>query len=194
MNDLEKFRKIKEKTEKQWENITLDSCYGFQIQEDSKWNKGLSEEELAHFEEEMGFAFPEMLCNYYRVMNGLNKPGINVYGYSDIPFAYQSKFYSYPNDLQLINEYINWVFDENNTNYDELKKTGASRIFPIYSHRFMLLDVPSNPILSMHGNDIIYWCKDIFELFDVDIFEKTTDYSKRIKEAEDILPLIKFWI
>jgi len=194
MDELEKFRKIKEQTEKKWENITLDSCYGFQIQEGSKWNRGLSEEELACFEKEMGFAFPETLRNYYRVMNGLDKPGVNVYGYSDIPFAYRPVLYGYPNDIPFIREYIDWIFEANKTDYKKLKSAGVSRIFPIYSHRFMLIDVPGNPILSMHGDDIIFWAKDIFQLIDVDVLNRSKDYSQRIKEAEDIIPQIKFWI
>ena len=194
MTELEKFKKIKEQSEKQWENMTMESCYGFQIQEGSKWNKGLLEVELASFEEEMGFTFPETLRSYYRIMNGLNKPGVNVYGYSDIPFTYQSKFYSYPDDLDLIKEYINWIFEANKTDDKKLEAIRASRIFPIYSHRFMLLDVPGNPILSMHGDDIIYWCRDIFQLFDVEVFGCSPDYSQRLNEANNIVNQIKFWI
>lgn len=191
MDEIDKFRKIKEQSEKLWEHITLDSCYGFQIQEGSKWKEGLTDSQISSFEEEMGFSFSETLRNYYKVMNGLDKPGINVYGYSDVPFAYQPKFYSYPDDVELIKEYINWIFNANNTNYDKLKEIGASHIFPIYGHRFMLLDTPGNPILSMHGDDIIYWSRDIFQLLDIDIFNKSGD---RMKDADEIINKIEFWL
>ncbi len=194
MDEIDKFRKVKQQSEKLWKHVTLDSCYGFQIQEDSKWKEGLTDNQINSFEEEMGFSFPEILRNYYKVMNGLDKPGINVYAYSDIPFAYQPKFYSYPDDVELIKEYINWIFDANNTNYEKLSSIGASRIFPIYGHRFILLDIPGNPILSMHGDDIIYWCKDIFQLFDIEISGTASDYSQRLREANNIIDQIKFWI
>lgn len=62
---------IKKESEKYWEQINLDLCWRFQIQEGSKWKKGLSEFQLEDFQKQLGIIFPESLKNYYHTMNGL---------------------------------------------------------------------------------------------------------------------------
>jgi len=43
-------------------------------------------------------------------MNGLTKKGINLLGSDGSPFTYRSVFYSYPDDVQLIQELIDRIY------------------------------------------------------------------------------------
>ena len=119
-------------------------------------------------------------------MNGLNKSGINVSGdlKNENP-TYRSTFYSYPGDLELIKEKINWILDSNGINIQDIKKGKAPFIFPYFGHRFLIVD-SNEQVLSMYGDDIIPWAdnlskgilKDILELHDGEL---TIDEFKPIK-------------
>jgi hypothetical protein len=56
---LSSFQFLKEESEKYWEQIDLDLCWGFQIQEGSKWKKGLTEHQLDDFQRNLQISFPE---------------------------------------------------------------------------------------------------------------------------------------
>jgi len=51
----------------------------------------------------------------------------------------------------------------------KLIKNNISRIFPIFSHRFMLIDHKEYPILSMNGKDIILYANNIIDLLYMDL-------------------------
>lgn len=185
------FEVIKAVTEKYWiDTIPNKILYGFQVQGGSTWRPGLNDTELADFEKRVGLEFPSCLKNFYKVMNGLTLPGINVYGSSGHEPAYRPLFYSYPDDLPLIEDIIAWVYEANNVDRDLLKRDGISSIFPIIGHRFMLMEVPGNPILSMHGNDIIYWAENLSKcianesidnIWNASDFESNPEYRASIK-------------
>ena len=80
-------------------------------------------------------------------MNGLDKPGINIYGSDGTPFRFRPIFYSYPEDLPLIQEMIDWIYEANELSLEKITQDGISRIFPISGHRFMLIDSRGNPML-----------------------------------------------
>lgn len=183
------FQYLKEESEKYWEEIDLETLWGFQIQSGSKWKKGLLESELADFQQQLQIEFPESLKNFYRTMNGLTLPGINNNG-NEGPITYGPKFYSYPEDIIKIKEQINWVFEENNLTRAVLKSKNIPQIFPYYGHRFLILD-EEECVLSMYGNDIIFWetnlakgiAKDIFEFHNQDlktIMKKNSFWKSKI--------------
>ena len=190
---ISSFEKIKTLSEEKWKNLELEECWGFQIQKNSKWKDGLSENELNEFENQLGFKFPESLKNFYRTMNGLNKPGINISGNlkNEIP-TFRSTFYSFPNDLELIKEKIDWILDSNNITEQDLIDGKAPFIFPFFGHRFLIID-SNEQVLSMYGNDIIPWAdnlskgiaKDIFDLYDGEVdltnFEPVEYWLKEIE-------------
>lgn len=188
------FEKIKMISEQYWATTHPNNeLYGFQIQENTKWKTGLNDTELLAFEKDMGFSFPPSLRNFYKVMNGLNKPGINIYGNSGVKPSFRPIFYSYPEDIDMIKESIKGIYNDNSISEDELVGLGISRIFPIYQHRFMLIDVPGNPILSMHGDDIIYWADDLSKLLANELFENIYN----IHDFENLMHpevVIKFWL
>ncbi|OCX52385.1 hypothetical protein BEL04_13025 [Mucilaginibacter sp. PPCGB 2223] len=189
------FETIKVACEKKWQKATLDTgVWGYQTQQGTKWKPGLTDIEIKAFEIQLGFTFPPPLKNFYKTMNGTTKPGINIGGVDQgLPPEYQSKFYSLPGDIGLAVEYINWIYEKTGVAKNTMQREGISRIFPVYGHRFMLIDHPANPILSMYGNDIIYWADSIGELLAMDIFNKSKYFdSDRAKEIADMG--IKFWL
>ena len=166
------FATIKKESERYWSAKTIDyDVWGYQIQQNSKWREGLTDADIAEFENEMGFNFPQSLKNYYKSMNGLTMPAINVAGDRNIIPEYLPNLYSYPDNLNEIKETISWIYDSNNITEEKIKSKSISRIFPVYGHRFMLIDIPGNPILSMYGNDIIYWSDNLSRCLIIDIFE-----------------------
>ncbi|CAN5304051.1 hypothetical protein BH09BAC5_BH09BAC5_23350 [soil metagenome] len=191
---IEYFERVKALSEKLWKQIKIDHSYfGFQIQPLSKWKKGLTENELNQFEIEMGFIFPLPLRNFYLTMNGIDKKAINVYGDSDEPSEFQVVLYSFPEDLALIKEKIDWIYKENKTNLVNLKKIKASRIFPVYGHRFMLIDEPGHPIISIYNRDIIYQSDNLAKVIATEIFpdiENEHDFFN----VSDRKRWAKFWL
>ncbi len=52
---------LKETSERAWQTVPLDEkIYGFQIQAGTKWNPGLSDDQITQYEADIGFAFPDI--------------------------------------------------------------------------------------------------------------------------------------
>lgn len=187
------FQALKQFSEHYWQTIVLNNdIYGFQIQQGSLWKQGLTEEELVAFEQELGIFFPEALKNFYRCMNGLDRPAVNVYGESGEPYAYQHVFYSYPDDIPRIKEMIKWIEESNDLSHEEIQQEEIPAIFPIVSHRFLILD-DHLQILSMYGNDIIFWADNISKLLATHIF-KHIENQAEFKSHPDQAKPIDFWL
>ncbi len=126
-------------------------------------------------------------------MNGLDKPGINIYGNSEADKTYKSVFHSFNDDLEVIKERINFIFESFDLQQEDLEIKHISRIFPVYQHRFMLIDEPGCPILSIYGNDVIYWSDNISKLLATEIFSdiyNPWDFESNPKNSRSI----KFWL
>ena len=156
---ISSFQFIKKESEKCWEQIDLERCWGFQIQEGSKWKKGLTEPELDDFQKLLKFSFPESLKNFYRTMNGLDKLGINNNGGKE-EIEFGATFYSYPDDINRIKSQIEWVMEANCVTNEIIHKQNAASIFPYYIHRFLIID-NEEIALSMWGRDIIFWAENL---------------------------------
>lgn len=193
-NSIEYFKDLKIKSEAYWKTLELnESIYGFQTQKGTLWNKGLTEDQIASFEAEVGVEFPEGLKNYYRVMNGVNLPAINIYGNSGEKPTYSNSFYSYPEDVARIKERIQWIYESKNVTVNELKKNDISRIFPVFGHRYLLVDDENGTILSMYEDDIIYWADNISKLLAIEIFqglELPNEFQENPSDAKNI----RFWL
>ena len=179
-NSISSFELIKETSEQYWEEINLDISYGFQVQQSSKWKQGLTEPQINDFEKKLGIRFPESLKNYYRTMNGLDKPGLNNGGGSE--FEYGPTFYSYPEDIPIIKSEIEWVLDKNHIKKEDVNNVPS--IFPYLGHRFLILD-NDEFVLSMYGADIIFWseklskgiAREIFPYHDMEGLKKESTDS-----------------
>lgn len=190
-NSISSFEFLKKKSEEYWETSELILCWGFQIQQKSKWKKGLTESELNDFQNKIGFEFPESLKNYFRTMNGLDKPGININNREE-EVEFGKTFYSYPEDIKLIKSEIEWVLDKNNVTKNDVEYKIAPNIFPYYGHRFLILD-NQQPVLSMHGADIIYWAENLCRGIAQDIFEFNHNKIKKNKLNETGFWNTKVW-
>ncbi len=189
------FEAIKKKSEIFWaDTIPNKGVYGFQIQQDTKWRQGLNNTELQEFENTIGFSFPIPLRNFYKTMNGLTKQGINLYGNDGMPSAFRSVFYSFPDDIQLIQEQIGWIYEATSVKKEDVENLELSRIFPVYGHRFMLIDIPNNPILSMYGDDIIYYADNLSKLLASEIFSGVIYNVSDFESPPQAHPEIKFWL
>jgi len=189
------FETIKKESEIFWADTSPNKgIYGFQIQQDSKWRQGLSDTKLQEFENSIGFSFPTPLRNFYTTMNGLTKQGINLYGNDGTPPALRSVFYSYPGDIQLIQEQVDWIYEATSVKKEDLENLEVSRIFPVHGHRFMLVDIPGNPILSMYGDDIIYYSESLSKLLANEIFSGVIYNVSDFESPPQLQPEIKFWL
>ncbi|WP_162127620.1 SMI1/KNR4 family protein [Flavobacterium phycosphaerae] len=163
-NSMESFELIKRKSEEHWRNKELDLCWGYQVQKDSIWRNGLSEKELDDFQKLVNIEFPQSLKNFYRTMNGLDKPGINLNGGEEKP-SYYPTFYSYPEDIPIIQKQIEIAFSHNPKEIQ-----ANSRIFPYFGHRFLDF-TEKEKVLSIYFDDILDWEENLAKAIAKDIFD-----------------------
>ncbi len=191
-NSIACFERIKALSEKVWKDKAyVDGCWGGQIQKNSKWKKGLSNEEIDDFEQQIGVPFPDSLRNFYATMNGLDRKGLDFLGDLNNEPELRTQFYSYPLDFDTINERIDWIFEENRISREEVAEGKAPFVFPYYIHRFLVFD-DNEHALSMYGSDIIYWAdnlakglaKDIFKLYDQQIEMNYYDVQFWLRDFE----------
>ncbi|HMF34710.1 MAG TPA: hypothetical protein VKK79_25025 [Candidatus Lokiarchaeia archaeon] len=182
---------MKQASEAFWETISVRTdIYGFQIQPGTTWNPGLSIEEIANYEAEVGFAFPPIYKEYLKVMNGTNTPAINVYGDSGNPPQFAKEYYAYPEDLPQVMDKILWIYDECKISPEEVESQEIPHILPIVSHRFLIVDrCPSNPVLSMYGNDIIPYSRNLMVFLFDDIFNAHAQDTQLPANLR-----VKFWL
>lgn len=166
-NSVSSFEFIKKESERYWKKVDINDCWGFQIQEGSKWKKGLTEKQLEDFQKNLGITFSESLKNYYRTMNGLDRPGIDNGGETEIEFG--TTFYSYPEDIKIIKSQIEWILEDNKITDKTIQIQNVPSIIPYLGHRFLILD-SEETILSMHGDDIIFWAENLSKGTARDIF------------------------
>lgn len=187
------FETIKQLSEKYWATTNINKgIYGFQIQRDTKWKDGLTDKQIKDFESNLGIKFPTVLKNFYKTMNGLDKPGINVYGNDGTEHTFSPIYYSYPNDVEVIKKKIEWILESNNLTNEILISDNIPKIFPVTGHRFIILD-DNNQILSMYGDDIIYWAENVSKLIANDIFDNiynVDDFESNPASAKSV----KFWL
>lgn len=188
---VEFFRKLKKLSNRYWGIHGIDdNVYGYEMKGAVKWKPGLSDEELKEFETTMGFSFPTPLRNFYKTMNGLNKQGI--YYDENGKASYFPFYYSYPDDLALIKDRINWIYEATGMTEEKIREKGISRIFPVTAHRFIMIDIPTHPILSMYGNDIIFWSDNLSQLVALDIFPKLNSKKGFYRFTSKVE--VKFWL
>lgn len=187
-DDEEFFQKFKRETEKRWSTAEVNkSVYGYQIQKGTKWKDGLRMDQVLSFEDILGCALPSTLRDFYSNMNGLDKPGVNVYGESGEPYSYIDIFYSLPDDIDRINDQLQWVFQEFQITRADLMKRNIPMIFPVCLHRFMLIDGVNNPILSMYGSDVIVYSSTLKHFLVKDFLLQDDDDN-----IDDVN--VEFWI
>lgn len=192
-DSIDFFKTVKRLSEKYWSTTDINKeLYGFQIQKNTKWKEGLTDNQIDDFEEYLKIKFPKGLRNFYRTMNGLDRPGVMFTENDGTEHIFSPVYYSYPNDLEVIKEKIEWTLESNNLTNDKHDTDNIPKIFPVTGHRFMVLD-DNNQILSIYGDDIIYWAENISKLIANDIFDNiynVDDFESNPTNAR----IIKFWL
>jgi hypothetical protein len=164
MRYIDSFIEIKQLSEALWDKENPERIYGYQFQPKTKWKNGLSDSDISAFEKAVGFDFPEILRDYYSVMNGVDKESVNTFRDSGCAYTYSKMLYSYPEDMRLLENLTQLIYDENYIERDTMNKKNISRIFPVYAHNFILVDHPGHPVLSMYGQEIFYSSNNLVDM------------------------------
>jgi len=174
MVDWNQFKKI---TETLWENYEFDQEDVCGLQTGTKWNRGLSVEEIKDLEMLFGMTFPFEYKKMLMIINGFNTGNIDLYD-GEGPCA---KCYKYPDDWEIVQEFIAELYDNLKYVKITLKELGEKEwaekeikgFVPLYGHRALVVfeNLELTPVVSAMGNDVIvyghslleYW-KNEFEL------------------------------
>ncbi len=190
---IEYFEKIKILSEKYWQETNInENLSGFQVQKESKWKDGLSENQLVDFQVKLNIEFPNELKNFYRTMNGLDKKGINVFGKNCFTPSLQPIYYSFPEDLELIKDKIEYVYKSNGLSNEVVETERIPKIFPITGHRFLIID-ENTQILSMFSDDIVFWSESISKLVANEIFDNILNVTE-FESNPNLAKQVKFWL
>ena len=167
------YKWLKIKSEEAWEKVEIDKgIYGFQIQKNTKWLKGLSDGEIEEYESVLRVKFPRSYKLFLRNMNGTDKLGVNVYAQDGNSYSFNPMYYSYPRDLEIVKDCINWVYQSYKITFEFILHNSIANILPIVGHRFLVLnDCSFNPILSIYGNDCVFWDTSLRNFLLNDIFK-----------------------
>ena len=151
-------------TERQWSGRSIDpTVYGFQFQQGTRWNPGLSDEEIAKYEGILIVRFPHDFKVLLRAMNGTDIPTLNIYGYCGEAPRQSIGVYSYPRDLEIVRKRITEVGEYRTALVATLAEQGfdlpaEAKLIPLYAHRCVVCtsDLVSSVVLSIaDGEDAI---------------------------------------
>ncbi|MFN3753921.1 hypothetical protein [Flavobacterium sp.] len=159
------FELFKTESQKYWVNVELECCDGLQIQPGTKWNKGLSENDLKDFQKKLGIEFTPSLKNYFKTMNGLDKLEIDINSYSGDP-EFGICMAKYPESINDIKNSVESVFESFEAN---ISNEFVPNIFPYYGNRYLILEQKEIVVSIM--NDIVYWSENLCKGLAMDIFE-----------------------
>ena len=130
------------------------------------WLPGLNEEEIAEFESEFGVRFPDDFRRLLTKCNGTEYPDQAI-GEEFVGASRRAEnVYSYPRDVALVREAINWLeWESARTDVQavlaeqgyELESEAA--LMPIFGHRYLVCgsDPNSSTVLSIVENDAIVY-------------------------------------
>lgn len=121
-----------------------------------RWLPGLSKEQIAAYEKDMGFSFPKDVKLMMGFMNGCEKKFANDDAWSGP--------YSYPRDMHLIKERLEIMERESKkATYDilpeQIKSKTSINYLPFFLHRYIVCteDPMQSPVVSAVGNDVIVY-------------------------------------
>jgi hypothetical protein len=157
---LAEFKRV---TEAGWhERQIIPHIYGFQFQQGTRWNPGLSEDKIAEYEKVLGVSFPHDFRAFLRAMNGTDLPTLNIYGYRPEPPHTSVGVYSYPRDIELVKDLMDEATEEvlehraaltANLAAENFDLTTAISLVPVYEHRYLVCteDLSSSAVLSLRS-------------------------------------------
>jgi hypothetical protein len=156
------FLEFKKTTELSWNQRSINpAAYGFQFQRGTRWNPGLSNAEIAEYENVLGVQFPLDFRALLQVMNGTDIPTLNGYGYSGEPHRTSVGVYSYPRDLKMVEQRIEDVRESRNEIAADLREQGfdlpaQAGLVPVFGHRYVVCasNLNRSVVLSIVVHDV----------------------------------------
>lgn len=174
-------RGFKQATEAKWLVKSIDSnIYGFQFQQGTRWNPGLSDEQIADYEIALGVHFPHDFKAFLREMNGTNLPTLNVYGSCGEPHRHSVGVYSYPKDIDVIKQRIEHIRASRAEIASDLAEQGFElwpmvNLVPVYGHRYVVCspNLDDSVVLSIvvHDTDAIVYANSLREYLEKEFLE-----------------------
>jgi hypothetical protein len=172
---------FKSASEEKWRNTSIKGAvWGFQIQAQTRWNPGLTDETVRQYEVALGASFHPDFKTFLRCMNGTDIPAIDVRGSSGEPPRFAPGFYSYPRDLELIKKRIENVSTDKIQLSATLEEQGFhlpddAKFIPIYSHRYLVCSpsIESSPVLSIwDASDAIVYGRSLLEYLEKEVLSE----------------------
>jgi hypothetical protein len=164
---------FKRATEEKWSQKSIDpTTYGFQFQRGTLWNPGLSDDNVAEYENDLGVRFPHDFRLFLRSMNGTDLTTLNIYTQCGEPPRTSVGVYSYPRDLGIVKQRIEDIRESRDEIHADLTKQGfelsaEAHLVPIYGHRYLVCtaDLNRSVVLSVvvHSADAIVYGNSLRE-------------------------------
>jgi hypothetical protein len=190
MIDSDFLTELKTATERKWSTQTMNpSAYGFQFQRGTRWMPGLSDDEIADYEDVLGAKFPHDFRTFLRAMNGTDLPTLNVYGSSGVAPRQSPGFYSYSRDLEVVKHLIEVVQENRDDIALDLASQGfhlpaQSSLVPICGHRYVVCTrkLNTSAVLSVvvHDIDAIVYANSLREYLRKDFLAASPKSRARI--------------
>jgi hypothetical protein len=152
---------FKRATEVKWHERPINpNIYGFQFQQGTHWNPGLSEDKIAEYENILGVQFPYDFRAFLGAMNGTDLPTLNIYGYRAEPPHVSVGVFSYPRDVELVRHLIENLREDRKALTTTLAEQGfdlpiATNLVPIYGHRYLVCtpNLHDSVVLSVQSSE-----------------------------------------
>ena len=162
MIDSDFLTELKLSTEKKWSSLTIDpSIYGFQFQRGTRWLPGLSDEQIADYEDVLGVKFPDDFRIFLGAMNGTDLPTLNIFGSSGVPQRQSPGVYSYPRDVAVVKQLIEVVHENRDDVALDLASQGfhlpaQASLVPVCGHCYVVCKrkLNTSAVLSIVVDDV----------------------------------------
>ena len=163
---------LKTTTEAKWaaDNFINPAVYGFQFQQGTKWNPGLTVAEIDEYENVVSAKFPTDYRIMLQLVNGTDRPNLNLYGRSSDPYRTAFTLYAFPRDLAIVRERISVIEDNRDEianalcHYEQYSLSSDAVLLPIYGHRYLVCDGGDRSlsrVLSIVGADVVTYGMDL---------------------------------
>jgi hypothetical protein len=178
MLDIDSFLTFKSASEEKWARISIkDTVWGFQIQAQTRWNPGLTDDAIAQYEEAITTSFPRDFKTFLKCMNGTDIPAIDVRGTSGEPPRFAPGFYSYPRDLELVKNRIELASTDKAQLAVTLEEQGFhlpanAKLIPVYAHRYLVCSpsADGSPVLSIwNSSDAIVYGRSLLDYLEREV-------------------------
>jgi hypothetical protein len=198
---------LKEESEKLWSTF---KPHPSSTHIGMRWLPGLTDRQIADYEYQMGFAFPEVYKMYLRYMNGTEQYTYMVEetvtrGGSDPTDRYVIDrkveevghlYHSYPRDLSDVEKTIDRQCKLHGVKRRDLTKKGIPHIMPISApDRFLVMDrCEVNPIIRAFPSDRPQIAESLNKHLINTIFQKSLQKPVTTEAIDSIYSKVKFWL